>query len=137
MKKLFLTVTFLLGMTFGAFAEWNSYEQGWFLFNLFNSNEEGPEAANDGLFENDEINQILWENVVETPSFGVNYEGGGMFGRGKTFSTGMGDGFRNIGMFSLPTSHGDTGDATAPLGTGVVVLLGMGAAYLVAKRRKE
>ena len=136
MKKLALTITFLLGMMLGAFAEWNSYESGWFLFNLFNTNEDGLEEANAGLFENDEINQILWENMVETPSFGVNYEGGGMFGRGKTFSTGMGDGFRNMGLI-LPTNHGDTGDATAALGSGVILLLGMGAAYAMKKRREK
>ena len=39
--------------------------------------------------------------------------------------------------FILPTSHGDEGDSDAPLGTGIAVLAGLGAAYLVGKRRSE
>lgn len=122
-------------MTIGAFAEWNPSETGFFLFNLFNSTPDEKEA-NAGLFENDEINQVLWENVVETPSFGINYGGGGMFGRGRSMNTGMGSGFRNMGFF-LPINHGMEGDTEAPLGSGVVVLLGMGATYFVVKKRKE
>ena len=36
-------------------------------------------------------------------------------------------------------SHGNqtNGDASTPLGSGVAVLLGLGAAYMVAKKRKE
>jgi len=37
----------------------------------------------------------------------------------------------------LPGSHGDEGDADAPLGTGIAVLTTLGAAYLVGKRRRE
>lgn len=37
----------------------------------------------------------------------------------------------------LPGSHGQDGDQSSPLGSGVAVLLGLGAAYLVAKRSKE
>ena len=33
--------------------------------------------------------------------------------------------------------HGEPGDVDAPLGSGVAVLLGLGAAYMVAKKRKE
>jgi hypothetical protein len=33
--------------------------------------------------------------------------------------------------------HGGSGNADAPLGSGVAVLLGLGAAYMVAKKRKE
>lgn len=137
MKKLALTITFLLGMTIGAFAEWNSYEQGWMLFNLFNSNPDEQENANVGLFEDNEVNAMMWNNVIEAPTNIINYEGGGLFGRGKSMYTGVGNGFRNgIGLF-LPGGHGGDGDVEAPLGSGVVVLLGMGAAYLVAKKRKE
>jgi len=34
-------------------------------------------------------------------------------------------------------NHGDTEDQNAPLGSGVAVLLGLCAAYMVGKRRKE
>ena len=41
----------------------------------------------------------------------------------------------------MPNQHGYNGDVngdgTTPLGSGVAVLLGLGAAYLVGKRRKE
>ena len=37
---------------------------------------------------------------------------------------------------NLP-GHGETGDVDAPLGSGVAVLLGLGAAYMVAKKRNE
>ena len=37
----------------------------------------------------------------------------------------------------LPGSHGGDGDVNAPLGTGIAVLVGLGAAYLVGKKRKE
>lgn len=37
----------------------------------------------------------------------------------------------------LPGSHGQDNDQSSPLGSGVAVLLGLGAAYLVAQRSKE
>lgn len=37
----------------------------------------------------------------------------------------------------LPTGHGFDYDAEAPLGSGIAVLLGLGGAYLIAKKRKE
>ena len=37
----------------------------------------------------------------------------------------------------LPDEHGLEDDTDAPLGTGIAVLLGLGGAYLVAKKRKE
>ena len=36
----------------------------------------------------------------------------------------------------LPT-HGETGNQDAPVGSGIAVLLGLGAAYLVGKKRRE
>ena len=58
---------------------------------------------------------------------------GGLFKRGETAentnsSKGIGPG--------LP-GHGGSGDADAPLGTGIALLASLGAAYLVGKRRKE
>ena len=41
------------------------------------------------------------------------------------------------GLLSLPTMHGEEQDINAPLGSGIAVLMGLGGAYLVAKRRKE
>jgi hypothetical protein len=33
--------------------------------------------------------------------------------------------------------HGETGDVDAPLGSGIVLLASLGAAYMVAKKRRE
>ena len=41
------------------------------------------------------------------------------------------------GLPMLPSSHGETGDQTSPLGSGVAVLLSLGAAYLIGKKRRE
>ena len=37
---------------------------------------------------------------------------------------------------NLP-GHGETNDADAPLGSGIVLLASLGAAYMVAKKRRE
>ena len=37
---------------------------------------------------------------------------------------------------NLP-GHGETGNSDAPLGSGIVLLAGLGAAYMVAKKRRE
>ena len=60
---------------------------------------------------------------------------GGLFQRGaQKENTGMN---REHSPF-LP-GHGGTGDADAdtPVGTGVVLLAGLGAAYLIGKKRRE
>jgi hypothetical protein len=67
---------------------------------------------------------------------------GGLFQRGASEPTyGLyGDrGMRDGGFPGLPGGggHGGTGNADAPLGSGMAVLLGLGAAYMVAKKRKE
>ena len=62
--------------------------------------------------------------------------GGGLFQRGgaasqNTEALGIRDG--NPGL----PGHGSEGNEPAPLGSGVVALLGFGAAYAMAKRKKE
>ena len=75
---------------------------------------------------------------------GMAQEGGGMLRRSQEYEQGRnanrmgyratGDG---IGLV-LPTEHGASDDTNAtPLGSGVAVLLGLGAAYLVGKKRRE
>ena len=39
--------------------------------------------------------------------------------------------------FNLPSLHGSATDQSLPLGSGTLLLFGLGAAYLVGKRRKE
>ena len=46
---------------------------------------------------------------------------------------------REGGVFSMPglPGHGEGTDQPAPLGSGIAVLMGLGAAYMVAKKRRE
>ena len=44
---------------------------------------------------------------------------------------------RSTPDFLLPSSHGTGMDYEGPLGSGIAVLAGLGAAYAIAKRRKE
>lgn len=61
----------------------------------------------------------------------------GLFNRGpETGGMDYSTEYRESGLV-LPGSHGSNQDATAPLGTGTALLLGMGAAYLVSKKRRE
>jgi len=71
----------------------------------------------------------------------ANPNGGGLFQRGITdeeyYGAGYSSQFREgEGMMPVLPSHGETGNADAPLGTGIAVLTTLGAAYLVGKRRK-
>ena len=66
--------------------------------------------------------------------------GGGLFQRGlvtdeEYYGLGYYNNYRD-GMPLLP-NHGETGNADAPLGTGIAVLTALGAAYLVGKKRRE
>ena len=62
---------------------------------------------------------------------------GGLFQRGNTPENTMGN--RDGGTPVLP-GHGLSGNQDgneAPVGSGIAVLLGLGAAYLVGKKRRE
>ena len=62
-----------------------------------------------------------------------NHNGGGMFQKGpqpREYTN------RDYDGPMLPSDHGETGDQSSPLGSGVALLLGLGGAYLVAKKRK-
>ena len=65
-------------------------------------------------------------------------DGGGLFQRGNTPEQEGIYGNRGNGPITpgMP-GHGGTGNADAPLGTGIVLLAGLGAAYLVGKKRRE
>ena len=70
--------------------------------------------------------------------FGNNGQpnGGGLFGRGATPENGMNaqGGFENYPL--LPV-HGQDGNQDAPLGSGALLLIGMGATYALAKKGKK
>jgi len=70
--------------------------------------------------------------------------GGGLFQRGEvsedtyfSYYYGYNDTRTENGLINLPGSHGGTDDAQAPLGSGILLLTGMGAAYLVSKKKKD
>ena len=63
-------------------------------------------------------------------------DGGGLFHRGTSEKEA---GFVNRDGLTTPgmPGHGATGDQDAPLGSGVAIMLGLGAAYLIGKRHNE
>ena len=68
----------------------------------------------------------------------ANTNDGGLFQRGASEPTSGVYGDRDGGILTpVVPNHGETGNQNAPLGSGVAVLLGLGAAYMVAKKRKE
>jgi LPXTG-motif cell wall-anchored protein len=64
---------------------------------------------------------------------------GGLFGKGPMRESYETQTQSREGGLMLPSSHGETGDQSgdAPLGTGTAIFLGLGAAYLVSKKRRE
>ena len=63
-------------------------------------------------------------------------KGGGVFNRGESVET---EGNREIFSPMLPTAHGlnDNQNGDSPVGSGIVLLTALGAAYLVGKKRRE
>lgn len=77
--------------------------------------------------------------IVLTMGLSAMAQDGGLLNRGVSFdkqekSGGLRDGASGPGF---PGGHGSTTDEDAPLGSGVAVLLGLGAAYLIGKKRNE
>ena len=77
----------------------------------------------------------------------TSFADGGLFHRGNNARYGQASGYTYFnakdpvmrdGETPLLPGHGlDTNQPAAPLGSGIAVLMGLGAAYLVGKRRKE
>ena len=76
----------------------------------------------------------------------TTFADGGLFNRGNNAKYGQNSGFiyfnANDGLRADPATpllppHGSDDNADAPLGSGIAVLMGLGAAYLVGKRRRE
>lgn len=65
-----------------------------------------------------------------------NNHQGGLFGYGMEPREYAGRGDTYSSPLLLP-DHGKTDDQAAPLGTGAALLIGLGAAYLVGKKRKQ
>ena len=85
---------------------------------------------------------ILTLSIILGITFGASAQNGGLFGKGP--DRGYDDeyyddyGTRGGGVFSLPTSHGETGDQNgSPLGSGALLLIGFGAAYVGLKCKNQ
>ena len=81
---------------------------------------------------------ILTTAIVLT--MGVGAFAQGLLGRGEDFSDEPRGGLRGTtpGVIDTHNYEGDVnGDGETPLGSGIAVLMGLGAAYVVAKKRKE
>ena len=130
MKKLIVTIAIALSMGMTTFAQEaftgadGVAESG--LFNLGTSFFGNGEL---GLFSPDYYD---YEDEYEAyNNYPQNYVDNGLFGMGGGTLFGNN---RNGGLV-LPGSHGQTDDSTAPLGSGIAVLMGLGAAYTLKKRR--
>ena len=77
----------------------------------------------------------------------TTFADGGLFNRGNNAKNGQASGYiyfnANDGLRDDPTAmpmlppHGSDDNNPAPLGSGIAVLMGLGAAYMVAKKRRE
>ena len=77
----------------------------------------------------------------------TTFADGGLFKRGYNAQNGSsgynyfgakteGDNAGGMAMPMLP-NHGESGNQPAPVGSGIAMLVGLGAAYMVAKKRRE
>ena len=77
----------------------------------------------------------------------TTFADGGLFNRGYNAQNGY-SGYNYFGAkveddkagspaMPLLPNHGESGNQPAPLGSGIAVLVGLGAAYMVAKKRRE
>ena len=133
MKKLIVTIAIVLGLGMTTFAQ-----------EAFTGTDGVPESGlfslGTSFFSNGELGLFspdYYDYEEEYMAYGnqpENYEENGLFGMGGGTIFGNNRG----GGLMLPTEHGATDDTSAtPLGSGIAVLMGLGAAYLVGKRRKE
>ena len=159
MKKLVLTMAIALGMAFTANAQRadidynysNDYDDGVSYYNygdLHRIDDYGDRHYVGSHFNNDDENEDIFTRLGlkggSTKSRGTEYYGyegegyygGGLLGRGPKGGDLFGG--PRSGFSPLLPAHGTNGDADAtPLGSGALLLIGMGAAYAVAKKKRK
>ena len=74
--------------------------------------------------------------IVLGMTLGAFAQEGGLFGKGATRETENTYSTRG-GLIDLPDVHGDSNDHGAPLGSGIAVLISLGAAYAMSKKSKK
>lgn len=75
--------------------------------------------------------------VVLTMGLSVYAQNGGLLNRGVSFDKQDRSMMKDGETPFPPGGHGESGNQPAPLGSGVAVLVGLGAAYLIGKKRNE
>ena len=75
--------------------------------------------------------------IVFTMCFGVKAQHGNSdaFFNNREIDNRTGE--ENASIMGLPSDHGLTGDAYAPLGSGLLILSALGGGYIVAKKKKK
>ena len=76
--------------------------------------------------------------IILGMGIGASAQEKGLFGMGPNREDNSNN--RTEQSLILPNAHGNTGDTNAtdtPLGSGILLLAGLGAAYAAARRRKE
>ena len=75
--------------------------------------------------------------IVFTMCFGVKAQHGNRDAFFNNWESDNRTGGENSLSMSLPGDHGLTGDAPAPLGSGLLILSALGGGYLIAKKKKK
>ena len=85
---------------------------------------------------------ILTLAIILGITLGASAQNGGLFGKGP--NRGYYDEYydeydtrEGVFNFSLPNQHGTTNDESAPLGSGALLLIGFGAAYVGLRRKNQ
>lgn len=152
MKKLFITIAILTGMTLSASAQF--YTGSLYQRDSFKDQSQSFDDYLEQRFRESNLYNYFYENTMlyqyegflnqellsetsayESNLFQNNYPGGGAMQRGK--STLFSDRTNSVYGLVLPNMHGLDGDQDGPLGSGIAVLAALGGAYLLRKRRKE
>ena len=140
MKNTIITIAIVLGLGMTAFAQDSYYGNEASGRAGLLGHSSGYYDRDGGLFSNFN-DAVEYFEYAEQQDRNNNYSEWNYYqGENGLFGLGKGGIYMNRGgMPSLPGGFGfnDDQDTTSPLGSGIALLAGLGAAYLVAKRRKE
>ena len=75
--------------------------------------------------------------IVFTMCFGVKAQHGNSDAFFNNWESDNRTGEENASIMGLPSDHGLTSDAYAPLGSGLLILSPLGGGYIVARKKKK